>query len=204
MKRVRESARIKELSENGKKYKMYKIEVGPTVVERALNDIFYDSFRVKKHAVVKSRGMIVENCFFEESLTKIGLVDFLVSARLLNSACFAKEYSETLVHEFYANLDEDIYDVGSSFHDLVYVRKEVVDFHVEELSAFLGIPFYHDIEGSDLGETKVTKKMEADIRKSKEVEARFKPPLKSIKSKQPIHVSKSIVDHQNYVHRIQF
>lgn len=35
--------------------------------EKAMNDIFYDTFRVKKHDVIKSRGMIVEKCFFEES-----------------------------------------------------------------------------------------------------------------------------------------
>lgn len=31
-----------------------------------------------------------------------------------------------------------------------YVRKEVVNFNVEELSAFLGIPIYSEIEGSSL------------------------------------------------------
>lgn len=50
----------------------------------------------------------------------------------------------------------------------------------------------------------MTKKTEADIRKAREAEARFKPPLKSLKSKQPVHVSRSTVDHQNYVDRAQF
>lgn len=39
-KRVRESARIRELFENNKKSKMYKTEVGPIAVEKTMNDIF--------------------------------------------------------------------------------------------------------------------------------------------------------------------
>ncbi|KAI5667203.1 hypothetical protein M9H77_17056 [Catharanthus roseus] len=167
MKRVRELARVKELSESGKKFEMTKIEVGPI-------------FCVKKHVVVKSRSMIVADCFSKESLTEIGLVELHVSARLLNSTHFAKEYYRTLVHEFYANLDEDISDVGSSFHDVVYVRKEVVDFNVEELSAFLGVPFIMILKGL------VTKKTEADIRKAREVklkqDSHGNPPMQKVYS----------------------
>lgn len=73
-----------------------------------------------------------------------------MAAILLNSTRFAQEYNETLVHEFYDNLDEDISDVQSSFYGVVYVRKDIIDFNIEELSAFFGIPVYSKIEGSGL------------------------------------------------------
>lgn len=96
--------------------------------------------------------MIVENHFSEKSLSKVYLVDLLVSARLLSSTHFAQEYNELLVHQFYDNLDEDISDVESSFYGVVYVRKGIVGFHVEELYTFLGIPVYLEIEGTSLKE----------------------------------------------------
>lgn len=75
-----------------------------------------------------------------------------MSARFLNSTCFAKEYNKTLVREFYSSLDEDISYVGSSFHGVIYVRKKIVDFNVEELSTLVGILVYQEIEGSGLNE----------------------------------------------------
>ncbi|KAI5648477.1 hypothetical protein M9H77_34482 [Catharanthus roseus] len=167
-KRVRESARIRELSESSKKTRLTKSDVGLISAEKALNDIFYDKFHAKKYTLVKTRGMIVENYFVEEN--------------------------------------DSISDVESNFNVVMYVRKEVVDFNVEELSAFLDIPIYSKIEGSELKEEvdldmvtrevtegykitwpvlcekRVTKKIEADIKKARKVEARSKPPLKSFKS----------------------
>ncbi|KAI5659491.1 hypothetical protein M9H77_28284 [Catharanthus roseus] len=72
--------------------------------------------------------------------------------RLLNSTRFAKEYNETLVDEFFVNLDESISEVESSFHGVVYVRKEIAYFNMEELYAFLGVPIYYEIKGSSLKE----------------------------------------------------
>lgn len=80
---------------------MSKTEVGPITVERALNDYLLIVFMLR--SIVKSGDMIVETCFFEESLTEISFIDLLMSARLLNSTGFAKEYNATLVHEFYVN-----------------------------------------------------------------------------------------------------
>lgn len=80
-KRVRESARIKGLLESRKKTRKTKNDVGLISTDKALSDTFYDNFHLKKHVVVKTKGMIVENRFAEESLYKIGLIDLLVSGK---------------------------------------------------------------------------------------------------------------------------
>lgn len=54
-----------------------------------------------------------------------------MSSKLLNSTRFAKNFNESLVHEFYENLDESTFEVESSFYGVVFVRNEVVDFIVE-------------------------------------------------------------------------
>ncbi|KAI5666446.1 hypothetical protein M9H77_16299 [Catharanthus roseus] len=55
---------------------------------------------------------------------------------------------------------------------------------------------------SNLGEKRVTKKTETDIKKAREAEARSKPPLKTLKSKQPLYVSTSAIEHQQYVDKL--
>ncbi|KAI5681721.1 hypothetical protein M9H77_02949 [Catharanthus roseus] len=136
---VIESARIRKLSESNKKTRMTKSDVGLISVDKALNDIFYDNLHVKKYITVKMRGMIVENCFAEKILSEIGLIDLLMSARLLTS--------------------------------------------------------------TRPSEKRVTKKTVIDIKK---VEARSKPPLKSLKSNQPLPMPTSAFDHQYFVDRVQF
>ncbi|KAI5657269.1 hypothetical protein M9H77_26062 [Catharanthus roseus] len=110
----------------------------PKVPEYVIDDTqsgnsnrFYDSSCVKK---------------FDLLLIDHGLLELLVNSKLLNSTRFAKRYNEFLVHKFYANMDESIVDDNSSFFGVVYVRGEVIDFNVEELSAFF-IPTHSDVEG---------------------------------------------------------
>ncbi|KAI5663347.1 hypothetical protein M9H77_22670 [Catharanthus roseus] len=104
-KRVRESTRIRELSESSKRTRIIKSGFRLVSAEKALNDIFYDNFHAKKYNLVKTRGITVENYFAEESLSKISSIDLL----------------------------DSISNFESSFNGIVYVRKEVVDFNVEEL-----------------------------------------------------------------------
>lgn len=84
-KRVRDSARIRELSESGKKTRMTKSDAGFISTVKALNDIFYDNFDINKYTMVKTRRMIIEQCFTEESLSEICSIYLLVSGRLLSS-----------------------------------------------------------------------------------------------------------------------
>ncbi|KAI5675954.1 hypothetical protein M9H77_06904 [Catharanthus roseus] len=56
-KRVRESARIKGLLESRKKTRKTKNDVGLISTDKALSDTFYDNFHLKKHVVVKTKGL---------------------------------------------------------------------------------------------------------------------------------------------------
>lgn len=122
---------------------------GPILAQYAKSNRSYDSC-VQKFDLLKRRGFVVETFFLEQSLIDHGLLELLVNSMLLNSTRFAKRYNESLGHEFYANMDESIVDVESSFYGVVFIRGEVVGFNVEELSTFLEIPTYHDVVGTGL------------------------------------------------------
>ncbi|KAI5653211.1 hypothetical protein M9H77_30398 [Catharanthus roseus] len=123
-------------SMSSKKPRLLKDDFGLIFAEYAKSKRSYDSSCVQKFDLLKSRGFIIEISFLEQSLIDHGLLELLVNSKF--------------VHEFYANMDESIVDVGLSFYGVAFVKSEVVDFNVEELSAFLEIPKYHDVVGAGL------------------------------------------------------
>ncbi|KAI5671909.1 hypothetical protein M9H77_12273 [Catharanthus roseus] len=119
---------------SSKKPRKLKDDFGPTLDEYATSNRFDDSC----------------TSFLEQSLIDHILFEFLVNSKLLNSTKFATRYNKSLVRELYANMDESIVNVESSFNGVVFVRDEIVDFNVEELYVFLEIPTHSDVNGTGL------------------------------------------------------
>ncbi|KAI5663707.1 hypothetical protein M9H77_23030 [Catharanthus roseus] len=112
-------------------------------------------FTWTSHHVLRWVGLLVES---QKGLeTKVGL------RADLGSNPFIKQLSDFLALKDSYEGEEDeehednfmqiwmrIVDVESSFHGVVYVRDEVVDFSVEELSDFLEISTYPEVVGTGL------------------------------------------------------
>ena len=112
---------------------------GPITATKALSDMFFDEEKATKFKLLQNKPFHVKLKPKEESLKSSKVLSLLTSRRVYSTTTYPKKYNVNLVEELYANLDEDIMNLSSSFFYSTYVRGEIIDFSPGDLADYTGL-----------------------------------------------------------------
>lgn len=150
-KRTRSSLRLKVSA--GSAFKKSKAQSsGPSVIQanHALNHYFYSKEQVDQMIDFKAKAIVAEKKVHQQALAMFNTLDMLHQSGYVEMALFPTQYNESLIREFYANLNEGVEKSHRQFYGVVNVRGIVVAFPPANIAELLCCPHYVEIEGTGI------------------------------------------------------